>query len=104
MPSPPAWNFTAMPRNDSNDLAPPRRDEFRAVVARRQPRCELESKFRDLADAACIDLFPVVAGAVIVRVKAGEEVDGRHPPGDERRIVAATGARTLAPHAQLIAA
>ena len=60
-----------------------------------EPRGELEGECRDAADAARVDLFPVVARPVVVGVEAGEEVDRRHPLGDERRIVAAAGARPL---------
>src|SRR5687768_9656275 len=109
MPSPPGWSFTGKRRKqirlkpDSTSPAA-RRDEFRPVVTRRQPRRELESKCRDLTDAAGVDFLPVVARAVIVRVEAGEEINRRHAPGDERRIVAAPCTGTFAPHAQLIAA
>ena len=56
---------------------------------------ELEGQRRDLRRALQVDLLPVVAGAVVVAVEAGEEVDGRDAPRLERGIVAASRARPV---------
>src|SRR5688572_6632531 len=123
MPSRPGWSFIGKLRNrngpndssgpnDSNDPTDSNdpndsaagRDEVRTVFSRGEPGRELESECGDPADTASVDLFPVVARTVIVGVETGEEVDRRHPPGDERGIVAAPGARALAAHPQLIPA
>src|SRR5262245_37640571 len=101
MRSPPDSSFIGRLRSS---LIAPRCNELGAIVPRGDPGCQLESERGDVADAAGVDLLPIVAGAVIVGVETGEEVDRRNPLGDERRVVTAPGARPLAAHAQLVAA
>src|SRR5688572_24634704 len=68
-------------------------DEVRALGAFRDLRGELQGQCGHAPCPLDIDLFPVVRRPVIVTVEAGEEVDGRHPAVDERRVVAASSPR-----------
>src|SRR6185503_12562640 len=68
--------------------------------AGREPGRELERERRDLRRALAVDLLPVVAGAMVVAVEAGEEVDGGNLARLEVGVVASTGPGALPLDAQ----
>src|SRR5256714_1746090 len=69
------------------------RDEDDKLRALREPAGELQCERRHPRCSSLVDLGPVITRSVIVGMKAGEEIHCRHPPVEERRIVAAPGAR-----------